>query len=103
MLKDSKYICVHIIFTAVCHDMIFLGMLTSLYRILYNFWSISAAIIPLGLSKAAVNDALGLYLRILKQNNKSTEPTESRSKTADEPGIGSKLFGSPEPATSAGK
>ena len=59
--------------------------------------------LPEQFPKAAVNDTLGFYLRILKQNDKSTEPTESRSKTADEPGIGSKQAGSPEPVTSAGK
>ena len=50
-----------------------------------------------------VNDTLRTYLKIIEQNDKSLEPTESRLETANRHGGGSKWGGSPEPVVSTSK
>jgi len=58
---------------------------------------------PQQFPKSEVNDALGSYLRILEQHDKSVEATVSRSETADKHSIGFKHAGSPEPVVAIGK
>src|SRR5882762_9732496 len=63
------------------------------------------------LSETEIDDALGSYLRIIEQHNNSINVAEQnasnrgvdRSETADEPSLGSKRPGSPEPVTGATK
>jgi len=63
------------------------------------------------LSEAEVDDALGSYLRIIEQHDKSIDVAArnasnggtDRSETTDEPSLGSKRPGSPEPVTGATK
>ena len=63
------------------------------------------------LLETEINDALGSYLRIIAQHDESINVAEQnasnggvdRSETADEPSLGSKRPGSPEPVTGAMK
>jgi len=58
---------------------------------------------PQQFPESEVNDALGSYLRILEQHDKSVEATVSRSETADKHSIGFTHAGSPEPVVAIGK
>jgi hypothetical protein len=58
---------------------------------------------PQQFPKSEVNDALGTYLGIIGQHDKSISTAETRSETLDENNLGSKRAGSFEPDTSTGK
>jgi hypothetical protein len=58
---------------------------------------------PQQFPESEVNNALGSYLRIIEQHDKSVEVAASRSDTADEHSVGSKRAGSLEPVVSTGK
>jgi hypothetical protein len=58
---------------------------------------------PQQFSESEVNDALGSYLKIIDQLDRSIESASSRSETIDEPSVGSKRTGSPEPVAPIGK
>jgi hypothetical protein len=58
---------------------------------------------PQRFSESEINDALGSYLQIIEEHDKSIAAVESRSATADEQGTGSKRASSPEPVVATGK
>jgi hypothetical protein len=58
---------------------------------------------PQQFPESEVNDALGAYLRIIKQHDKSITTTETQSETLNENNSGSKQAGSLEPDTSTRK
>jgi hypothetical protein len=53
--------------------------------------------------ESEVNDTLGSYLKIIDQHDRSIESASSRSEMINEPSVGSKWTGSPEPVAPIGK